>query len=122
MAYNQPIWYAISQYGIQPANMACNQPIWHTTSHYGIQPYRTTVKPFIVLDNVNENCVRKLEKFNESFVNNKQGIYFNNIHIYIFVYTGSKFSLIQVILNCRCNCNVIFLLEFTSNFLNIILL
>ena len=26
MAYNQPIWHAISQYGIQPANMAYNQP------------------------------------------------------------------------------------------------
>ena len=53
-----------------------------------------------LLDNVNKNYVRKLEKLNKSFVNNKYGIYFNkicideellpnytNIYIYIYIYS-----------------------------------
>ena len=36
-----------------------------------------------LLDNVNKNYVRKLEKLNKSFVNNKYGISLNNIYIYI---------------------------------------
>ena len=36
-----------------------------------------------LLDNVNKNYVKKLEKLNKSFVNNKYGIYFNKIYIYI---------------------------------------
>ena len=34
-----------------------------------------------LLDNVNKNYVRKLEKLNKSFVNNKYGISFNKICI-----------------------------------------
>ena len=37
------------------------------------------------LDNVNKNYVRKLEKLNKSFVNNKYGISFNKIYIYIYI-------------------------------------
>ena len=38
-----------------------------------------------LLDNV-KNYVRKLEKLNKSFVNNKYGISFNNIYIYIYIH------------------------------------
>ena len=49
-----------------------------------------------LLDNVNKNYVRKLEKLNKNFVNNKYGISFNkicineallpNYTIYIYIY------------------------------------
>ena len=39
-----------------------------------------------LLDNVNKNYVRKLEKLNKSFVNNKNGISFNKIYIYLCAY------------------------------------
>ena len=36
-----------------------------------------------LLDNVNKNYVRKLEKLKKSFVNNKYGLSFNKIYLYV---------------------------------------
>ena len=41
-----------------------------------------------LLDNLNKNYVRKFEKLNKSFVNNKYGISFNKIYIYICITDG----------------------------------
>ena len=50
-------------------------------------------QPLNLLDNVNRNNVRKLEKLNKSFVENKYGISFN-IYIYMF---GQKVCHIELI-------------------------
>ena len=55
-----------------------------------IEP-RSNVIPTIgqllnLLDNVNKNYVRKLEKLNKNFVNNKCGISFNKIYTFIYMH------------------------------------
>ena len=47
-----------------------------------------------LLDNVNKNYVRKLEKLNKSFANNKYDISFNNIYIYIDINSSDCLSAI----------------------------
>ena len=39
-----------------------------------------------LLDNVNKNYVRKLEKLNKNFVNNKYGISFYKIYSFIYMH------------------------------------